>query len=67
MTGKQCQCVVCNRIFSTERNYEKHRQGSYEEGRICLNPEDLDLVKKENGVWYGKPSSSYNITPHYAK
>ncbi len=50
ISGNQCQCTVCKCSFSTERNFEKHREGSYAEGRRCVEPSSVGLVKKR-GIW----------------
>lgn len=55
VSGKQCQCRACNRTFSTENNFDKHRKGDYD-SRVCIPPEELDMVLKD-GVWKGKPDS----------
>jgi NAD-dependent SIR2 family protein deacetylase len=59
VTGKQCQCTACHRTFSTEANFDKHRRGSYTEGRYCVDPESLGMQKKD-GVWRMKPNPEYN-------
>ena len=53
VTGKQCQCTVCNRTFSTENNFMKHRVGEYG-SKVCVSPDTIGMYKK-NGVWRGMP------------
>lgn len=45
LTGNQCFCRVCGRLFSTVRNFERHRRGG-----VCLHPESVGLLQVE-GLW----------------
>lgn len=60
LTGKQCQCVVCGEVFSTESNFDLHRFGDYAVGRYCLPPESANLVQRitQNGVVWCQPSTT---------
>ena len=63
LTGKQCQCVVCGEVFSTESNFDLQRFGDYPLGRYCLPPESANLVQRQtqNGVvWCQPATTSFN-------
>ena len=55
VTGKQCQCTVCNRTFSTEANFDRHRKGEYVDRRHCVDPKSMGMFKRD-GVWRQNPS-----------
>lgn len=51
LTGNDCKCTVCNRIFSTERNFDRHRQGTIGTDRHCVDPSTVGLVLNYRGRW----------------
>ncbi len=48
LTGNRCQCTGCNELFSSVREFDRHRVGSFAEPgewahkRRCLTPAELD-------------------------
>ena len=57
INSNRSKCVVCGEVFSTERNFDLHRTGSYSNDRKCLDPQTvgLQLVGTSTGsVWKGK-------------
>lgn len=55
----RCQCPTCGEFFSTTSNFDKHRKGSHDEGRYCVDPESVGLVignVNGNTFWRGKGS-----------
>jgi len=50
LTGKRCQCPTCERVFSTEQNFDRHRQGEFG-SRVCLDPLTVGMKKQESGVY----------------
>lgn len=46
LTGKRCQCVVCGEVFSTEKNFDKHRKGDYD-NRYFVDPAEVGLQVRE--------------------
>ena len=55
LTGNKAQCTVCERVFSTDSNFDKHRKGVHGVGRYCVNPSEVGLLESESGVWKGAP------------
>lgn len=43
---KICLCPVCHELFSTPRNFDRHRDAGW-----CLAPDSIGLRLNENGVW----------------
>jgi hypothetical protein len=60
LTGSKCQCVVCNEVFSTEKNFDKHRKGDHEGGRYCVDPKsvNLELRSSQNGPYWVEPNKN---------
>lgn len=57
VTHKRCQCPACGEVFSTLRNFDKHRQGPWEK-RVCVHPSSVGLVVKgndEDGYYWSMP------------
>lgn len=44
--SKMCLCPVCHELFSTPRNFDRHRDSGW-----CLEPATVGLRKNEHGVW----------------
>lgn len=69
LTGKACQCTVCNVVFSTDANFRRHRTGDYgnpAKPRKCLTPESIRLVRNANGRW-GEPMDAVSRLAVMAK
>lgn len=56
--NKEAQCPICWRMFSTDRNCERHKpyskRNGTQPGEYCKNPEDVGLVQEERrgfAVW----------------
>jgi len=55
---KRAKCSVCGCVFSTDSNFDQHRQGDHAlQTRHCLPPESVGLVLKQvaGGVLYSMP------------
>jgi hypothetical protein len=39
--------VVCGEVFSTEKNFDKHRKGDYD-NRYCVDPAEVGLQVRES-------------------
>ena len=46
LSEKQCQCPTCDRVFSTERNFDLHRVGSWGD-RSCADPEEVGMEPRQ--------------------
>ena len=53
LSGKRCLCRGCNRAFSTEANFTKHRSKGFK----CRHPEDAGMVLDERTNLWKLPSS----------
>ena len=54
LLGNRTKCVNCLEVFSTESNYEAHRDGDYDQGRTCLLPQNISMkiVQTSTGsIW----------------
>lgn len=57
-----CQCGACKRYFTRTSTFDQHRAWHPEDGtdetnrrRICLDPETVGLIQRDNGAWGGPP------------
>jgi hypothetical protein len=50
LTGKRCLCRACGELFSTVRNFDRHRRNGE-----CRHPATAGLVQVA-GVWKGVPT-----------
>lgn len=50
--GSRCLCRGCGQVFSTVRNFERHRRGSE-----CRPPASVGL-QRVDGVWRRPPARS---------
>jgi hypothetical protein len=50
LTGDRCRCTACGALFTTTRNFDKHRVGKYPERR-CAEPSAVGLVLNARGFW----------------
>jgi hypothetical protein len=61
LTGSDCQCSVCNRIFKGERAFDAHRKGKIGVDRRCVNPETVGLHLNARNRW-AFPAPTYSIS-----
>lgn len=62
LTGDRNQCRGCSRYFNSTHAFDKHRTGSFEGDRRCLDPNEMlgkGMVVGSDGFWRGSamPSS----------
>ncbi len=60
LTGNRCQCPGCNELFSSVREFDRHRIGGFAEPgewghkRRCMTPAELDArgwIRNVRGFW----------------
>ena len=52
LSEKECRCTACNRVFSTESNFDRHRRGKYQpDERHCVPPESIGMKKNNRGTY----------------
>ena len=58
-THKRCVCPTCGEVFSTIANFDRHRKGDYETGRVCVDPASVGMEIKvgSGGSWWGMPGN----------
>jgi hypothetical protein len=50
--GAEAGCRTCGRVFASDRAFDMHRTGNYEEGRKCSeNPSEAGLEMDNKGRW----------------
>ena len=59
---KKCQCSVCDLVFSTEKNFDKHRKGDHAVARYCVTPAEAGLIARQTktGIVYGQKGNYFN-------
>ncbi len=57
LRGKACQCTACGQVFTTESGFNRHRKGSYADGRTCLTVVELEAAgwTKRRGTHWMTP------------
>lgn len=61
LTGKESQCPLCDRVFSTDANCEKHKPYSKPITEICKNPADIGMefeIRTDGIAKWGTPMDS---------
>lgn len=56
LRGDRNQCPTCGKFFNSTSAFEKHRTGTYEEGRRCMTTEEMLAAKmaiNKDGWWVG--------------
>lgn len=55
LTGQRCRCPACGLVFSTVRNYDQHRVGTFAPpARRCMAEDEMTargLLRTAAGVW----------------
>ena len=49
LSGNQCQCALCHRVFVGVEAFDAHRAG--EASRQCWEPSSLGLWLAMDGIW----------------
>ena len=50
----RCRCPTCKKFFNSASAFDKHRTGSYAEGRQCLSADDMKAIGMDtnnDGYW----------------
>ena len=53
-----CMCPTCGRFFSTTANFDRHREGPYDDdSRRCLSPREMEAkgMFERGDVWRQLP------------
>ena len=59
-SGYECGCRTCDRVFSSEEAFERHRLGNYLEGRKCAKyPATQGLALTSKGTWQRDRSTDH--------
>lgn len=60
LTGGRCQCPTCGRPFSSVREFDRHRIGSYAKpGKMKGNRRCLTVAELEARGWRTNPRGFY--------
>jgi hypothetical protein len=60
LRGNRCQCTACGEYFNRVSTFDRHRVGSYEDGRRCLSaPEMEDKGWKRNAAGFWTQGGTY--------
>jgi len=54
LSGSDCLCTVCKRVFKGDEAFRRHRRGKYGIDRHCIDPATVGMRLNERGRW-GKP------------
>lgn len=61
LTGKRCQCAGCERYFTSEAAFNKHRTGKFGIGeRRCCAEDEMrakGMIQNARGIWASSAST----------
>lgn len=50
----RCRCPSCGEFFNSIAGFDKHRTGTYTEGRVCLSADgmkEIGMDTNSDGYW----------------
>lgn len=59
LSGRQAQCVICDRVFTSDAGCERHKSYNGRGGKAtCVDPASLGMVERERGWTQPLPESA---------